>query len=211
MADVKLADRDYTVIIAKTAGTTAIAPPHFEQRWTDARAAIVALTQTCEQFDPDGITIYMSSKNNAGGSFQQYKQVSSDQIDPIFAANYPPDELNLLEGLQLALDDYFARKAANQTKPNGAMIIVLVDGEPRDRLSVVKTIVQAAAQIERDDELGIGFVQVGDDLIARGFLNALDQDLRSQAGAKFDIVHTRVLETIEPSSLTNFLTDIIQC
>ncbi|MDX2239396.1 MAG: hypothetical protein NW224_01820 [Leptolyngbyaceae cyanobacterium bins.302] len=210
MSDALLENRDYTVIVAKTTGSLGMAPPNFEQRWVDARTAIVALAQACNQFDPDGITVYISSKSSPTGSFQQYKQVHPDQVAQIFEDNYPPDELNLLEGLNLALDDYFTRKAADQTKSNGAIIIVLVDGEPRDRLSVVKTIVEASQRIDRDEELGIGFAQVGDDLIARGFLNALDQDLRSQAGAKFDIVHTRVLDTIEPECLTNLLTDILQ-
>ena len=210
MADVILENRDYTVIVAKSAGSLGMPPPHFEQRWADARTAIMALVQACEQFDPDGITIYISSQQCPTGAFAQYKQVTSNQVDQIFAENYPPASLNLLDGLQLALDDYFARKGAQQTKPNGAMIIVLVDGEPGDRASVVKAIAQATEQLETDEELGIGLVQVGNDLIARGFFKALDEDLRSQAGAKFDIVHTRVLETIEPSCLTNFLTDIIR-
>lgn len=212
MADVMLGDREYTVIIAKTVGNMAgNAPPRFEQRWADARDSIAALAQTCQQFDPDGITVYISSNKSETGTFQQYKQISAEQVERIFNENYPPDELNLLDGLSLALEQYFTRKAAHQAKPNGAIIIVLIDGEPRDRQGVIKAIVQASQQIERDEELGIGFVQVGDDLIARGFLNALDQDLRSQAGAKFDIVHTRVLDTIAPDSLTNFLTDIIRC
>jgi hypothetical protein len=210
MSNALLENRDYTVIIAKTNTRMNMAPPHFEQRWTDARAAIVALAQACNQFDPDGITVYISSQLSTSGSFQQYKHVLPDQVKTIFEENYPPDVLNLLEPLELALEDYFTRKATNQTKANGSIIIVLVDGEPPNRLEVVKTIVQAANRIDRDEELGIGFVQVGDDLIARGFLNTLDQDLRSQAGAKFDIVHTRVLETIEPKCLTNFLTDIIR-
>lgn len=205
-----LENRDYTVIIAKTIGSMGVAPPYFEKRWTDACTAIVALAEICAQFDPDGITIYISSKSNQSGSFQQYQHVLPSQVSKIFTDNIPPEHLNLVEALKLALDSYFARKELKQTKSNGTMIIVLIDREPLDRLSMVKVIVQAAQQIERDEELGIGFLQVGDDLITRGFLNALDQDLRSQAGAKFDIVHTRVLDTIQPDSLTNFLTDIIR-
>lgn len=209
MADTRLENRDYTVIVAKTAVGGGIVPPRFEDRWRDARAAIVTLAQTCEQFDPDGITIYISSKDNLDGSFKQYKQVSPDQIEDIFQTNYPPETLNLLEGLQVALDGYFERKATNQTKPNGEMIIVLIDGEPSDRMEIVKTIVQATEKMERDEELGIGFVQVGGDVIAKGFLTSLDQDLRSRAKAKFDIVYTQTLATIEPSALTRFLTDIL--
>jgi hypothetical protein len=211
MTDVILSDRDYTVIVAKTAGNMAgNAPPHFEQRWTDARAAISSLIRRCQEFEPDGITLFIASSENPTGPFQQYDQVSAERVDQIFVENYPPAEFNLLDGLNLALERYFTLKAANQAKPNGAIIIVLIDGEPRDRLEVIKAIVQATHRMDRDEELGIGFVQVGDDLIARGFLNALDQDLRSQAGAKFDIVHTQVVDTLPPESLNNFLIDIIR-
>jgi len=207
-----LGNRDYTVIVAKTVGNMAgMPPPHFEKRWIDAQAAIAALAQTCQQYDPDGITVYIASQNSETGLFKQYKQISADRVNQIFEENTPPADLNLLDGLKLALEQYFAAKAANQAKSNGAIIIVLIDGEPRDRFGVIKAIVQASQRIEKDEELGIGFVQVGDDLIARGFLNSLDQDLRSQAGAKFDIVHTRVLDTIDADSLSSFLTDIIRC
>ncbi|NJP09751.1 MAG: hypothetical protein HC866_09900 [Leptolyngbyaceae cyanobacterium RU_5_1] len=205
-----LENRDYTVIVAKTAASTTMTPPGFADRWVAAHDAVIALAQKCEEFDPDGITIYMSSNDRPDGSFKHYERVTSGQLESIFVDNFPPDTLNLLNGLQVALDSYFARKAANQTKPNGEIIIVLVDGEPSDRMKIAKTIVQAANHIDSDQELGIGFAQVGEDLIARGFLTALDQDLRSQAGAKFDIVHTRLLEDIYPEALTDFLRDILQ-
>lgn len=211
MSEALLENRDYTVIVAKTATNLQMAPPAFEARWADAQTAMMMLAEACEAFDPDGITIYMSSNQGTQGYFNHYKNVASAQIESIFAENYPPEALNLLDGLKAALDDYFTRKAAGQTKPNGAMILVLIDGEPRDRMEVVKTIVKAAEQIDRDEELGIGFLQVGDDLIARGFLTSLDHDLQSFANAKFDIVHTRLLDAIEPTCLTKFLTDIIRC
>ncbi|UBF26567.1 hypothetical protein K9N68_00700 [Kovacikia minuta CCNUW1] len=204
-----LENRDYTVIIAKTAPSVMMTPPGFHDRWTAAHYAIVTLAQQCESFDPDGITIYVSSKDHPSGSFNQYKQVKPEQLTEIFDQNYPPDTLNLFDGLRTALDDYFARKAIGKVKPNGEIIVVLIDGEPSDRMAIVKLIVDATLKMDQDSELGIGFVQIGDDIIARGFLNALDEDLRSKAGAKFDIVHTRVLDEIETCCLTDFLLDII--
>ena len=214
MSRVRLEDRDYTVILAKTARDFAgSAPPNFEQRWSEAAAAIVTLATFCSEFDPDGISLYVSSvaAGEGVGTFQSYQHVTADQIYPIITRHTPPSDcLDLLEALNPVLDDYFSRKAAQRAKPNGAMIIVLLDGEPKNRMALIKAIVSASQKMDQDRELGIGFVQVGDDLIARGFLNSLDHDLRSQAGAKFDIVHTRVLETIELNCLTDFLTDIIQ-
>jgi hypothetical protein len=208
MSEPLLENRDYTIVIGRTTSGMPVMSPGFEQRWSSARAAILSLLQKCEEFDPDGITMYISSKDSPG-SFQQYRQVKTSQLEQIFEENFPPDSLNLLTVLQTALDDYFDRKATGQSKPNGEMILVLLDGEPKERMGIAKAIVNASHQMEKDAELGIGFVQVGDDLIARGFLEALDENLRSTAGAKFDIVNTRVLEQIEPDSLTEFLLDIL--
>ncbi len=210
MPEVLLENRDYTLIVAKTAASITTMPPGYENRWAAAHSAIVALAQTSEDLDPDGITVYISSSNYANSAFKRYKQVLPVQIEQIFQENYPPSNLCLLEGLQLALDDYFTRKAAKLTKPNGAIIIVLIDGEPLDRMKIAKAIAQAADALDSDSELGIGFAHIGDDLITRGFLSALDDDLRSRLGAKFDIVHTKVFQEIYPSDLTNFLIDIVQ-
>jgi hypothetical protein len=210
MTDALLENRDYTVIVAKTAARVAHAPPGFENRWVAAETAVLALVHKCQDLDPDGITVYISSTNHPNGTFKQYRQVTSDRLDQVFRENYPPDALNLLDGLHAALEDYFTRKATGQTKPNGEIIVVLIDGEPPDRRAIVKEIVQATYKIDRDQELGIGFVQIGDDLIARGFLDALDENLRSAVGAKFDIVNTKVLEEIKTDCLTDFLLDIIR-
>lgn len=208
MSELLLKDRDYTIIVAKIAPTQTPAPPGYEQRWAAARSEIIALAEQCEALDPDGITIYIPCRNQGG--FAQYRHVSSQQIQEIFNNHYPPNELSLLEGLQTALDDYFTRKAAGHTKANGEMILVLIDGEPKDRMAIVQTIVQATQRMEKDEELGIGFAQVGDDVIARGFLNSLDIDLHASAGAKFDIVNTRVLKEVDSNCLTDFLLDVIR-
>ena len=195
--------------MAKTAMTGPSSPPGFETRWDTAHDAILALAGKCEELDPDGITVYISSKNLLP-PFKCYRQVTPEQLPQVFDTNYPPTTLNLLDGLQAALDEYFDRRAAGKTKPNGEIIIVLIDGEPVDRMAVAHAIVEATHKLDRPQELGIGFAQVGEDIIAKGFLVALDENLRSTAGAKFDIVKTKVLETIEPTTLTEFLLDILQ-
>ena len=207
MSEALLQNRDYTIVVAKTAVSLLKAPPGHQQRWLAAHDAIVSLAQQCEVFDPDGITIYVSCRDEAE-LFKRYKQVLSSQVTAIFDAHYPPETLNLLDVLQSALNDYFTRKTAGQTKLNGEMILVLIDGEPPDRMAIAKLIIQTTEKLDRDHELGIGFLQIGDDFIARGFLNALDENLKS-AGAKFDIVHTQTFIEVEPDSLTRFLLDVL--
>jgi hypothetical protein len=208
MSEPLLENRDYTVIVAKTAPSVAVTPPGFADRWNAAHDAILALAQKCEEFDPDGINIYISSANHPNG-FRQYRQVKSSELPMVLRDNYPPESLNLLDGLETALANYFTRKANGQTKPNGEIMIVLIDGEPSDRMAIVHTIVAATKHMEQAQELGIGFAQIGEDMIAKGFLTALDDDLKSKAGAKFDIVKTVVLEDVQPNALSDFLRDIL--
>jgi hypothetical protein len=204
-----LQNRDYTIIIAKTALNEANKPPGFTERWAAAQSSILALAQACEAHDPDGITLYVScSAPEESCLFKKYEYVTSSHLTQVIQENLPPRQINLCDVLQLALEDYFGRKVAGKAKVNGEIVIVLLDGEPSDRMAVAKVIKDATQKMEVNEELGIGFVQIGEDLLAKGFLTALDDHLQS-VGAKFDIVHTKLLDTISPDSLTEFLLDTL--
>lgn len=205
-----LQNRDYTLIIARTADEFAPNPPNFAERWNAALESIVVLAQTCETFDPDGITLYVSCKGNEGDcEFLQYENVTSGNLLSVIKDHYPPRKIRIQTVLQAALHSYFARKADGQTQPNGEIIVILLDGEPEDRMAVARTIREATHQIDSDEELGISFLQIGDNAIATGFLTALDENLQG-AGAAFDIVHTQHLEAIQPESITQFLLDTLK-
>jgi hypothetical protein len=204
MNEMLLQNRDYAIILAKTSASMRKEPPGYEYRWQNAHESIINLINVCQKFDNDGVTLYVSCKESKPSSFQQYKYVNPGQLREIIEAHYPPDELELLGVLKKALDDFFTRKAAGETKANGETIIVLIDGEPHDRIEVAKLIVEATAKLENGEELGIGFLQIGDDLLARGFLKALDDNLM-RAGATFDIVDTKIMTEIQEHSLMEFL------
>jgi len=106
--------------------------------------------------------------------------------------------------LQDALNNYFQRKAAAKTQPNGETILVITDGEPDDRKAVMRVIIDASRKMDRDEELAISLIQVGNDPQARRFLKILDDDLQS-AGAKFDIVDTLTIDEMENMSLSEVL------
>lgn len=209
MSTALLANRDYTVIVAKSSGNFMVTAPYAEKRWLDAQASMLALVEHCQKFDPDGVTIYITSSQAKDlGSFKKYEQVTIDRLEQVFQDNEPPGSFDLTEALQAALNAYFMRKQTSQAKANGETILVVTDGEPGDRMAMAKVIAEATQKLDRDEELGIGFAQIGDDAIARGFFNALDDHLRA-IGAKFDIVATQVLTQIEPNCLTQFLLDVI--
>jgi hypothetical protein len=172
-------------------------------RWHTAQESTLALARKCEQFDPDGITVYLFS-----GRFKRYDNVTSDKVAQIFMENDPMGTTDLASVLKDATDQYFQRKASGQTKPNGETILVITDGEPDDRKAVMRVIIEASRHMDRDEELAISLIQVGNDPTATRFLKALDDELQT-AGAKFDIVDTITLDDMENSTLAEVLLNAI--
>ncbi|MFO0171572.1 MAG: hypothetical protein ACK51W_03660, partial [Aphanizomenon sp.] len=172
-------------------------------RWVAAQESTLALASKCEQFDPDGITIYLFS-----GKFKRYDNVTSAKVTQIFTENDPSGTTDLAGVLKNATDDYLQRKAAGQTKPNGETILVVTDGEPDDRKAVMRVIIEVSRRLDRDEELAISFIQVGNDAQATRFLKILDDELQS-AGAKFDICDTITMDDMEDMSLSEVLLNAI--
>ncbi|QMS86622.1 VWA domain-containing protein [Nostoc edaphicum CCNP1411] len=198
-----MSDRDYTLIIDKSGSMSTPDQVGGRSRWEIAQESTLALARKAEQFDPDGITVYVFA-----GRFKRYDDVTSAKVAQIFLENDPAGTTNLAGVLQDALNNYFQRKAAGKTKANGETILVITDGEPDDRKAVFEVIIHATRQMERDEELGISIIQVGSDAQATKFLKALDDQLQS-VGAKFDICDTVTLDDLEEMSLVDVLTNAI--
>ena len=196
-------ERDYTLIIDKSGSMSTTDQAGGRSRWEIMQESTLALARKCEQFDPDGMTVYLFS-----GKFKRFDDVTSDKVAQIFMENDPAGTTNLAGVLKDATDDYFKRKAAGQTKPNGETILVVTDGEPDDRKAVFEVIINASRQMEKDEELGISMVQVGSDAQATKFLKALDDQMES-IGAKFDICDTVTFDDMEDMSLAEILTNAI--
>lgn len=198
-----LENRDYTLIIDKSGSMATTDQKGGRSRWVAAQESTLAVASKCEQFDPDGITVYLFS-----GRFKRYDNVTSSKVTQIFRENDPSGSTDLAGVLKHATASYFERKAAGQTKPNGETILVVTDGEPDDRKAVMKVIIEASRRMERDEELAISFIQVGTDQQATRFLKVLDDELQG-AGAKFDICDTLTMEDMEELTLTEVLLNAI--
>ncbi|AFY69991.1 von Willebrand factor type A [Thalassoporum mexicanum PCC 7367] len=201
MDEAVLHDRDYTVIIARPQPITTDRPPlpDLEERWQLAETAIARLAQKCEELDPDGITLYIATT-----PLIRYSNATGAMVAEILAAGYLAEQPDLFATLKVAIADYFERKEDELTKANGEIIAVFLDGEPCDRGDLVQLLVKTSRQMDRNEELGIVFAQVGDDMVARGFLQALDDDLK-KTGAKFDLVDSRVVADLQGEEITQFL------
>jgi uncharacterized protein with von Willebrand factor type A (vWA) domain len=198
-----LQDRDYTLIIDKSGSMSAPDQPGGHSRWDAAAESTLALARKCEQFDQDGITVYLFSSR-----FRRYDGVTSSRVAQIFQENDPAGSTNLAGVLQDATERYFANKAAGKTKAGGETILVITDGEPDDRKGVMRTIIEASRRMDVDEELAISIIQVGSDTTATRFLKALDDDLQG-AGAKFDICDTITIDDMADMTLAEVLMNAI--
>jgi uncharacterized protein with von Willebrand factor type A (vWA) domain len=198
-----LDNRDYTLIIDKSGSMATRDQKGGRSRWIAAQESTFALATKCEEFDPDGITVYVFS-----GRFKRYENVTSSKVSQVFQENDPSGTTDLAGVLKDAVDNYFQRKAMGQLKANGETILVITDGEPDDRKAVMKVIIEASLQMDRDEELAISFIQVGTDAQATRFLKVLDDELQ-RAGAKFDICDTITMDEMEDYSLSEILLNAI--
>ncbi|MEO0350890.1 MAG: hypothetical protein AAF282_12680 [Cyanobacteria bacterium P01_A01_bin.15] len=212
MADVLTAlpavlhNRNYTLIYAPTQLTRSGMTPGFEHRWHQARTTILTISEQCHALAPDGLTVYR--KRADADSFQAHHNVSVANLKSLMDSAPMPAQLSLAPVLQTVLDRYFAEKAAGQQPANGEIILILLDNEPTDRLAIAKQIVAASQKLDHSSELGIGWLQVGDDYIAKGFLTTLDDNLRQQ-GARFDIVDHKMIQQVSLDDLATFLMDVL--
>jgi uncharacterized protein with von Willebrand factor type A (vWA) domain len=198
-----LENRDYTLIIDKSGSMSIKDQPGGKSRWNVMQESTLAIASKCEEFDPDGITVYLFS-----GRFKRYDNVTANKVTQIFQENEPSGRTDLAGVLTDAINSYFQQKAARQTKQNGETILVVTDGEPDDRKAVMKVIIEASRKMDRDEELAISFIQVGTDTDATRFLKVLDDELQS-AGAKFDIVDTVTIDDMEDLTLREVLLNAI--
>ncbi|MBD1860722.1 MULTISPECIES: VWA domain-containing protein [Trichocoleus] len=195
-------DRDYTLIIDKSGSMSTPDQRGGRTRWAEVQESTLALARKCEQFDPDGITVYLFSSR-----FKRYDNVTSAKVDQLFLENDPSGTTNLASVLHDATNSYLQRKQAKQTK-QGETILVITDGEPDDRRAVMEVIVNASRQLDRDEELAISFIQVGNDSQASKFLKSLDNQMQD-IGAKFDICDTITFDDMADMSLAEVLTNAI--
>ncbi len=195
-------DRDYTLIIDKSGSMSTPDQRGGRTRWAEVQESTLALARKCEQFDPDGITVYLFSSR-----FKRYDNVTSAKVEQLFLENDPAGTTNLASVLHDATNNFLQRKKAGQIK-QGETILVVTDGEPDDRRAVMEVVVNASRQLDRDEELAISFIQVGNDPQASKFLKALDDQMES-IGAKFDICDTITFDDIADMSLAEVLTNAI--
>lgn len=185
--------KNYDIIVAiDRSGSMGSKLANGNTRWKGAEEATASLVRKAAKFDTDGVTVCIFG----GNAVINYNNVTDADavVTKIFTENEP--ELGTPTGKMLSdhLDRYFAAKTAG-SNPKPILIAVITDGQPDNKSEVAKVIKDATHKMESDGEVGISFIQIGDDGDATTFLNKLDDDLKGE-GAKFDIVDTKKLDEV---------------
>lgn len=198
--------RDYVVLIDQS-GSMAIPDiqdpntGQFRSRWQVAAEGVTALAAKVLQLDPDGIEVCLFSQFHVNYHIQ-----NAGQVQGIFVENDPLTNTNLSTPLAEHLERYFQLRDQGRAKPT--TILVITDGQPNNQDAVTKILVNASNRCRNGEELGVSFIQVGNDPFASAFLRYLDDGLR-QKGARNDIVDTKHWSFVERHGFNKVLTDAI--
>lgn len=159
-------------------------------RWDEAKEFTESYARFAETVDDDGLTLITFNSNPT-----VYDGIKADKVHDIFMNNRPGGSTNLAAALEEAF-----KKKFSSSKP--AIILVMTDGVPDSQSTVKDAIIRAANKCEKDSDIGIQFVQIGDDAGAAKFLNDLDDNLKT---AKFDIVNSLTREEAEGYTVEQLL------
>lgn len=186
----RLQNRDYTLIIDKSASMETPDCAGGKSRWQSAQESTLAFARRINQLDPDGITVYTFA-----GAHKRYDNVGPEKVAQIFQENHPMGSTDLAAVLADAFNHWRLRKKKGELK-SGETILVVTDGEPDDQASVANVIKEVTRHMDADEELGVAFFQIGKDSAASAFLKRLDDNLQRE-GAKFDIVDVKTFAELE--------------
>ncbi|KAG8773478.1 hypothetical protein FRC12_002520 [Ceratobasidium sp. 428] len=166
-------------------------------RWNEARDALAGLARTALKYDNDGIEIFFLNDVNAG------RTVKTDQdVKQLFASVTQSHGTPTGKRLDDLLTAYINKIEAAKQKTGSIdpvttgikplNLIVITDGAPSDDPENV--IIEAARRLDAGKfsltQVGIQFIQVGDDAWASKALRDMDNNL-SATNAIRDIVDTR--------------------
>lgn len=190
--------RDYVLVLDRSGSMSKTVKSSSNQtRWNAMQEVATSVARKCQELDDDGIDLYLF--NN---SFKKFENTTPEKIEEIFNKTSPNGGTDFVPVLSEVIKTHFSRS----NKPT--TVLVVTDGEPSDgatgQRELAKLIIETTKKLESGDDLGIEFLQVGDDPAARDFLRKLDDQLES-AGAKYDIVDTKTFEELENMSLEEVL------
>ncbi|MGF1479355.1 MAG: VWA domain-containing protein [Cyanophyceae cyanobacterium] len=156
----------------------------------------IAIADAVSQLDPDGINLI-----TFGSKVTDHGNVTPANVSEVVTNIKAWGTTNMDGAIKTALANFMPEVPRT--------VIVITDGQPDNKKAVAEVIIEASRKIKKDEDLAIGFFQIGDDPNATSFLQFLDDELQG-LGAQFDIVDTTPATSIgSPEELEQALLKFI--
>ncbi len=197
-----LRDRDFSFVLCRSIESWSSEHPLFSV-WQSVQPSIIDLAKKCLSYDRNGINLYWASE-----PVEEHRSESLASLAQMFQKKNPPITNNLLGALEKVITYFFSRRDW-KLNVNGEIVIVLLDQVPPESERIVELMLDTSQKLGteseelRDYELGILFIQVGENESVRQFLSFLDNDLE-KLGAH-DLIDAKPWEYIRQTSLSAFL------
>ncbi|KAG5651580.1 hypothetical protein H0H81_008165 [Sphagnurus paluster] len=145
-------------------------------RWTTAGNALATLATVASRYDADGIDIEFLNSQARGSEMK-----NAEAVGALFASVTPRGQTPLGTRLDAIRRTYHSRLESQPERTKPLNLIVITDGAPTDGSATEDAILRSARALDarhaRTTQLGIQFVQIGNDIRARAYLETLDDGL----------------------------------
>ncbi|KAF6764905.1 hypothetical protein DFP72DRAFT_954579 [Ephemerocybe angulata] len=163
-------------------------------RWQKATDCVIKYANTAARYDADGVDIHFLNRTTFRVSNCNTQLTTEEEIANLFRIVRPYGGTPLGRRLRELLEEdkerlKLSKKLGTSVKPRN--YIIITDGAPDNQDEVIQSIKRIAKRLDvmkmPNNQLGFQFVQVGDDLQATMFLEALDEGIE---GVRRDIIDT---------------------
>ncbi|EIW76314.1 hypothetical protein CONPUDRAFT_158340 [Coniophora puteana RWD-64-598 SS2] len=163
--------------------------------WHEAREALADLAKAAATYDTDGIDICFLNSKEHGEGLKEADEVRDifNRVKPTFGTPLGVVVHKVLKRYLKRLEREIQRDSDADEEVKPVNYIVITDGRPDDEIELENAIVKCATFLDKHEyplsQIGIQFVQIGDDLHATQFLKDLDNTLATKYTTR-DIVDT---------------------
>lgn len=157
-------------------------------RWTTTKQVMAHIASIAVKYDRNGVDVRFF--NNYLDDEDRLNLDSAENVMSLFDNLEPEGSTPTADALDIELHEYIHEYKINR-HIKGLNLIVITDGEPSPGQDVEGVVVKYARILAQLDapplQVGIQFVQVGDEKGAKDFLDSLDNDLQKKYDLDRDV------------------------
>ncbi|KAJ7207180.1 hypothetical protein GGX14DRAFT_366627 [Mycena pura] len=173
--------------------------------WKQAGKALQDLAAAASEYDTEGLEIHFLNSPEFATNVK-----TAERVEEVFNKVTPTNSTPIGSKLKALLGSYLSALKINPDLKR-VNYIIITDGAATDRGELEPEVVIVAAARELDSmhalltQVGIQFVQVGNNFAATHYLESLDNNLRTKHNIR-DIVDTTFAPVDEPLDMVKILT-----